>query len=933
MKDVSHSLETIFGEAIEIASPQERIEFLDRVCQGNEELRRQAEELVRNYFQAGRFLEVPALESAAAAVNSLLAEQAGAFIGPYKLLQEIGEGGMGVVFMAEQTTPVRRRVALKIIKPGMDSRHVIARFEAERQALAMMDHPHVAKVFDAGTTPLGRPYFVMELVSGHPITEYCDRQNLPIAERLELFTQVCNAVHHAHQKGLVHRDIKPTNILISEHDGRAVAKVIDFGIAKAVDARLTEKTLFTEFQQPIGTPQYMSPEQAGGSLDIDTRSDIYSLGVLLYELLTGATPFDPRELRSKAFEEMQRLIREVDPPTPSTRLSEIKDSLSSVAAQRAIEPRKLPPLLRGELDWITMKALEKDRRRRYESASALAGDVRRYLANEPVIAAAPSRAYRLRKFVRRNKWPVIATTAVLAGLIAGVVGTTAGLVRASRERAEAQRHAANAETVTQFLTSMLSSADPDKMLGEKVTVLQAIQSAIKELDAGQLKNQPLVESEVRGVIGQTLRSLGRFDEAVPQLQRGLELQQNASPSDEAAQADYWFELGILARNQARFREAEDLYRRVLTVRRRTLPSDDERVRAAMGNLSEVLSMQGKFAEAESLARDGVASARRSLPAGDPEIARAVHALATVLYSQGRNADAEPLMREAVQINQRKLPEGSPETAMAMSDLATALSNQAKYAEAEPLFRQSIAIYRKTLPPSHPEIGQTLNNLALLLERRDQPAEAERCYVEALEIFRKSLRPESPDLAACLSNIGLLRQRQGKSAEAEPMLQEALAIERKVPPPGYPFTANTLNALAEVRLDLGAPDDAEPLFRESLEALKRTGTSEKWKEGIVHCGLGRALAALNRRGEAESELLEAERLLATADALAPGYHERAIAALANLYADWDKAEPDKGYGEKSNRWTAKPPKAGESVQKLNHGQEKSSPPPNVAPTKE
>jgi non-specific serine/threonine protein kinase/serine/threonine-protein kinase len=328
----------------------------------------------------------------------------------------------------------------------MDSRQVIARFEAERQALAMMDHPGIAKVFDAGATETGRPYFVMELVKGIPITEYCDKDKLDIDQRLELFAQVCQAVQHAHQKGVIHRDIKPSNILVSTQDDKALAKVIDFGIAKATQARLTEKTLFTEFRQLIGTPEYMSPEQAEGNLDIDTRSDIYSLGVLLYELLTGTTPFDARELRSKAYAEIQRVIREVDPPKPSTRLSAMKETLPSVAAQRRLEPRKLNTLVRGELDWIVMKALEKDRARRYETANGLAADVMRHLADEPVSAGAPSRAYRVRKFARRHKVGIGVSAAMMMLLLAGLAGTTFGFVRARRERdnAVAARNAAEA---------------------------------------------------------------------------------------------------------------------------------------------------------------------------------------------------------------------------------------------------------------------------------------------------------------------------------------------------------------------------------------------------------------------------------------------------------------------------------------------------------
>src|SRR5437588_6757714 len=361
----------------------------------------------------GRLRDVPALSTT---VDEPITERPGTVIGPYKLLEQIGEGGFGLVFMAEQQQPIRRKVALKILKPGMDTRQVIARFEAERQALALMDHPNIAHVFDGGETASGRPYFVMELVKGAPITGYCDQNTLSTRERLELFVSICQAVQHAHQKGIIHRDIKPSNVLVTLHDGAPLAKVIDFGVAKAMGQQLTDKTLFTGFAQMIGTPLYMSPEQAAlSNVDVDTRSDIYSLGVLLYELLTGATPFDKERLKEASYDEMRRIIREEEPPKPSTRLSESKDSLPSISAQRHTEPAKLAKLMRGELDWIVMKALDKDRNRRYETANGFAADVQRYLSDEPVQACPPSMGYRLRKFARRHKAAL--TVVGLAGCV------------------------------------------------------------------------------------------------------------------------------------------------------------------------------------------------------------------------------------------------------------------------------------------------------------------------------------------------------------------------------------------------------------------------------------------------------------------------------------------------------------------------------------
>jgi serine/threonine protein kinase len=417
-------MQEIFLAAVERHRPEDWGAYLDQACGADDELRRQVNLLLKAHHEAGSVPGAALREPNQTGAYATLAEGADTVIGPYKLLQQIGEGGMGTVFMAEQTQPVQRKVALKIIKPGMDSRSIIGRFEQERQALALMDHPNIAKVLDADTTESGRPYFVMELVKGIPITRYCDEHHLTPRQRLALFLPICQAIQHAHQKGIIHRDVKPSNVLVAEYDDQPVPKVIDFGVAKAIGPKLTEQTLFTEFGQVVGTLEYMSPEQAKlNALDIDIRSDIYALGVLLYELLTGTTPFDRKRLSRAAFDEMLRIIREEEPPKPSTRLSESKGSLPSISAQRKTEPAKLTKLVRGELDWIVMKCLEKDRSRRYETASGLARDVQRYLADEAVEACPPSAWYRFRKFARRNKGPVMT---VASGVVWGVVGMLFG---------------------------------------------------------------------------------------------------------------------------------------------------------------------------------------------------------------------------------------------------------------------------------------------------------------------------------------------------------------------------------------------------------------------------------------------------------------------------------------------------------------------------
>ena len=422
--------ESIFAAVREKSSDAERAAFLDEACRGDVRLRAEVDELLLASDRADQFLESPPLDLTATTDSGPIAEHPGTVIGPYKLLQQIGEGGFGVVFMAEQQQPVRRRVALKVIKPGMDTRQVIARFEAERQALALMDHPNIARVFDAAATDSGRPYFVMELVHGVPITDYCNLQKLTPPERLRLFIDVCRAVQHAHQKGIIHRDLKPSNVMVTMHDDKPVAKIIDFGISKAVSYQLTEKTLFTGYGQMIGTPMYMSPEQAQLSgLDVDTRSDVYSLGVLMYELVTGTTPFDEATLKRVGFDEVRRMLREEEPPLPSSRVGTLKnDLLSTVADQRKIDPSRLSHSLRGEVDWIVMKCLEKDRNRRYESANALASDIERYLACEPVQACPPSATYRLRKLARRHKAAFLAGAAVIIASLVAVGSLVSGVL-------------------------------------------------------------------------------------------------------------------------------------------------------------------------------------------------------------------------------------------------------------------------------------------------------------------------------------------------------------------------------------------------------------------------------------------------------------------------------------------------------------------------
>jgi serine/threonine protein kinase/tetratricopeptide (TPR) repeat protein len=902
-------LREIFDGAIE-KSGIERRAFLDGACVGEPGLRAQIESLIAAGEERDAFLSSPTSDSGpgsdAATVDSPLPEGPGTRIGLYKILQLIGEGGFGSVFMAEQEQPVSRKVALKIIKLGMDTKAVIARFEAERQALAIMDHPNIARVLDAGATDTGRPFFVMELVKGDPVVEYCDKNNLSIEDRLELFAQVCNAVQHAHTKGIIHRDIKPSNILVSTQDGQPHAKVIDFGIAKATASKLTEKTLFTEHRQLIGTPEYMSPEQAEGSLDIDTRTDVYSLGVLLYELLTGTTPFNPKELRSAAYAEIQRIIREVEPPKPSTRISHNTGTIASVAAKRHTEPKRLGTIVRGELDWIVMKALEKDRQRRYETANGLAMDIRRYLAGEAVVAAPPSTAYRFKKFIRRNRVMVTAGGAVAAALLIGLIafGWQAKVARDQRDRAvqaqsaeaeqrkqadaarteaqkqeaEARKQAAIAEAVARFQTDMLAAADPLRLQGDKVTVVQVMEAAVRQLDNGSLKDQPLVEAGVRNAIGGTMERLARFDDAESNMRRALELRRQALAAGHRDIAVSQNNLALLLFSRNRVAEAEPLFREALQVFRVALPAGHREIANTTNNLAALLEARNKLAEAEPLFREALAMRRTALPAGHPEIALSLNDLALFLTRQNRLAEAEPLHREALAIWRAALPPGHPDLAMGLNNLGLLLKAQGKLAEAEPLYREAVKIDQAALPAGHPTYAIDLNNLASLLQDQNKLSEAEPLFRQALEIDRAALPAGHPEIAAVLDNLAKLLQVQGKLTEAETHQREALQIRRAAFPAGHPQIAQSLYNLAFLLRDQNRLTEAEPLYREALEIYRAALPAGHPDIAGSLNGLATLLLLQNKLAEAEPLYREA---LTIRRAAFPAGHPQIATVLNNL----------------------------------------------------
>jgi len=691
-------------------------------------------------------------------------EGPGAAIGRYKLLRELGEGGFGVVYEAEQTEPVRRNVALKVIKPGMDTRQVIARFEVERQALALMDHPGIAKVLDAGATESGRPYFVMELVKGIPITEFCDRGRLDTAERLALFRQVCHAVQHAHQKGIIHRDLKPGNVLVALHDNEPVPKVIDFGIAKATDRHLTERTLFTEFRQMIGTPEYMAPEQAELSgLDVDTRADIYSLGVLLYEILSGAKPHDLRALAEKAYDEMLRTIREVDPQRPSARASTLDEA---AASNRRTTPNALGRVLRGDLDWVVLRALEKDRSRRYATADAMALDIERYLNDQPVAARQPSALYRARKYVRRHRVGVIVTASVAAALLAGVVSSFAGYVEADRRRdrarvlleaagrdreaahqahvreteqralAEARERESRSEadkalTVLGLVQDMLSSADPRTVRGRNYTVRQLLDDFGRDFDT-RPKEDPEVEAELRATIGLAYLGVGLPESAEAHVEAALETRRAAHGEESTAFAESLALSARLLHDRRAYAGAEQRLRRVLEIRRGLPGEPPSGIADALEALSECLGHLERREEAAAAAREAVAIRRAGGERSD--LAASLANLAAVLLATGDHAGAEAICNECLAIREQAGPADDWRRYVAMSLLGEALAGQRRRGEAEPLLVEG---YERMEPPKGAERHRraALDRVIRLYEAWGKPEEAARY---------RSLRPaDSP----------------------------------------------------------------------------------------------------------------------------------------------------------------------------------------------
>jgi serine/threonine protein kinase len=847
---------SIFGRALELDGDG-RAGFLDEACAGVPAIRAEVEELLGLHVRAGAFMRRPLGVRDATSSYPSVSEGPGTRVGPYKLMEQIGEGGMGLVFVAEQEEPVRRKVALKIIKPGMDSKQVVARFEAERQALAMMDHTNIAKVFDAGATESGRPFFVMELVHGVPITEYCDANELTPRQRLALFVPVCQAIQHAHQKGIIHRDIKPSNILVTMYDDRPVPKVIDFGVAKAVEQRLTEKTIYTQFGALVGTFEYMSPEQAEmNAFGVDTRSDIYALGVLLFELLTGSTPLERPRLRQAGFNEIVRLIKEEEPPKPSVRLSTTA-TLAKVAEARKTEPGKLSRLLRGELDWVVMKCLEKDRSRRYDTASNLARDVERFMKDEPVEARPPSAWYRLRKAVRRNRVALAVTgvVGVALVLVTAVSLWQAVRVSAERDRALAAEEQAVAEKATAqatlrfLLADVLEQAGPEREENRNLKVRELLDRTAKRLEEST-ELPPLTESAIRQTVGRIYWGLGEYKLSETQLARAYDLQRQHAGDDAPDTLEAAFQLAWLYWIQNDFAKAEPLYLRVYEGRRR-LYGDEHR-----------------------------------------ETLKAVNGLAYCCNSRGESDRAEKLYVPALEASRRAHGDDDPVTLELMFNLGTVYSTVGRYEEAEPLMARALKGHQAILKDKHPRVlseRTRLSHVLLALKRfPEAELEARQSYEDRLAVHGET-DPHTLTSQASLIQVYLA---QGRRGDADPLMRDLRANARRRPERMPGFTMVLIARVGEALLRERDFVEAESFARLMLELAEKQPLDD-WSRPATMSLLGACLLGQKRYAEAEpllqsgyNGLLKLER---DDSRRRQPYLTEALERLVHLYDEWHKPD--------------------------------------------
>lgn len=804
-------------DAVRQKSPPERAAYLKDLESTDPELKRALEALLAATDEQDTAAPPgPSAEDDLPADDSLPER-----IGPYRVLRQIGKGGMGVVYQVAQDEPVERTLALKLIKVGMDTREVIARFQSERQALALMNHPSIAQVFDAGATEQGRPWFAMEYVSGIPITKYCDQNRLPIRERLELFVRVCEGLQHAHQKGIIHRDIKPSNVLVTSLDGAPAPKIIDFGVAKATSRRLTEDTLQTELGQLIGTPEYMSPEQADlTNLDVDTRTDVYSLGVMLYELLAGVQPFEKKDLRWANYERMRQILRDKEPPRPSTRVGILARSTGEPASNRQAETPALVRELKGDLDWITMKALEKDRTRRYASASELAADIQRYLADEPVEARPPSPRYRAEKFVRRHKAAVLAAAAFVVLLVGVAVTTTYQSIQVARERDRANREAEAARQVSQFLVDLFEVSEPGEAQGNTVTAREILDQGARRISTG-LAGQPRTQARLMGTMGKVYARLGLYDQAAPLLEGARELQQTAVGQESVEALGAARELAWFYTERGKLEEAEALAAQALETQRRVLGEDHPETLASRHQLGVVYKVQSRYPDALRELRPTLEARRRVLGEEHSDTLVSANALATLYQDMGRHDDAQALYERALRVFRQKNGDDHPATLTLAHNMASVLVSLGRYEEAEEFARDTLERRRRVLGDEHRYTLTSAYVLGLAVDSLGRKAEAEELFHEVWETQRRVLGKEHPNTLDSQGALAQMIRDQGRLQEAEALQREVLSLSREALGAEHIFTQWSLYNLANTLREQQRYAEAEALYREALELELRT----------------------------------------------------------------------------------------------------------------
>lgn len=829
----------IFEACLECA-PEQRDEFLNQACAENPTLRLEVASLISAYGRSDPLSRHPW-------TGEFLEEgEPGKDIGQYRLMRKIGEGGMGQVWLAEQSEPLKRLVALKLIHGGIFDQTLLRRFQAERQSLAAMDHPAIAKVFDAGATPAGQPYFVMEYVPGEPITAYCDARRLTVAERLELLIRVCEGVQHAHQKAIIHRDLKPANILVLEIDGQPMPRIIDFGLAKITKPIGDDANSATRAEGLVGTPGYMSPEQAGSS-DVDTRTDVYSLGVVLYELLTGQLPFDADKLKQLPMLEILRQLQEHEPQCPSLRAGQNTDAAKSAAEKRRSEPGKLARQLRGDLDWITLKALERERGRRYGTPGELSRDIRRYLDHGPVEAGPAKVGYRIQKYIRRHRFGVSMTAVLVLMLLAFAVVQAVELRRIARERDRAGM-------ITDFMTEMFKVSNPGEERGNNVTAREILDKASGNIKTG-LAQDPETQAQMMMVMGKVYDNLGLYPEADSLLRQATAIRRAAlgvkNPETTASMLDLAWTLG----HEGHYGDAEALLRQVLDVRQRTLGAKNPDTVTTVADLAVILNYEGHYPEAEKLQRQALDLRRRILKPDSLDIAASLDNLGTVLQMEAHYPEAEKLDREAIDIRTRTVGPGHPDTVATMNNLANVLYFEGRYQEAEKLNLEVLDERRRVFGAENPLTLRTMSNLANVLHREHREVEAEKLCRETLDIQRRVLGPEHPETLMSMNNLTAILSKEAKYPEAEKIGRDVLDIRRRVLGPEHPLTLRAMSNLADSLTKLGNWNDAETLLQQALIIQRRVLGPDHPDTALSTYNLACVIAHQGKNGEALAMLRE------------------------------------------------------------------------------